>query len=685
MVVFNPNRAWRSFPATIEKATIAIKPVGVYSEVGLYLTISDRGSNFSQGEQLEIVLDFDLPEGSMIHDSWLWVGNDIIRAKILDKWTAGRIYEDIVDRRQDPSILYKLGPNRFQLRVYPLFAGDSRKLKITYLVPNFWTSEKVLSTMPSHILNLSNAPIEDAKLLVWESQDFLFPEMRNIDFQTRENNVLGNHFIADISSPVYEDLGDLNYDAPLTDGVYLNRLIDGDDQFYQLAVSPNFLFDETETNKRILVLFDFDSQNSTIDEASIILNVKNKLKQTLSKSDQFNLMKSGLRSEPVLDNWINGTHDNIDKAFEDLGGLNSYSNLPSLLTSTVEYLEDHALPNTNVLLVSNTDEFARLDAANDFLDDFGDLSEELEVPFHTFYFQNRNFNRVWLNNNYYHIGQYVYSNLSTQTGGEFVSEVYTSNISTKLDEVITTLNEPAEFFDFHTTLENGFCHSRYTNIDEAARVYPNQAIVQVGKFEGDFPFKINMNASLYGNIASEEIVVNEMDVWQGDSLVREAWYGNRLAELEANSQTAEQITQIINESLRERVLSVYTALLCLEPNQGGEPCPDCFDEDGNISSVGEEEIPSDSILVEVAPNPFVEQVTINVTKPEVVKTSEVTCQIFNTVGMPVVTLEGVATADSKVQFQWDGSGARGKAASGMYVAVLKIGDERRSVKLIYQP
>ena len=47
ITVLDPQQPWRNFPGTIEEAVISVHPKGVYMEVGLYLTFSARGGDFS--------------------------------------------------------------------------------------------------------------------------------------------------------------------------------------------------------------------------------------------------------------------------------------------------------------------------------------------------------------------------------------------------------------------------------------------------------------------------------------------------------------------------------------------------------------------------------------------------------------------------------------------------------------
>jgi hypothetical protein len=61
-------------------------------------------------------------------------------------------------------------------------------------------------------------------------------------------------------------------------------------------------------------------------------------------------------------------------------------------------------------------------------------------------------------------------------------------------------------------------------------------------------------------------------------LAQEAWAGNTIQSLESQAQTNDVINEIVFYSLDERVLSIYSAFLCLEPSRGGEVCYNCMDE-----------------------------------------------------------------------------------------------------------
>lgn len=128
LTVSDPRNSWNLQTGTIEEASLSVKPRGLYLEYGLYLTFSARGTNwYNSSDSLEIVLNFDLPANSMIIDSWLWIGDEISKAMILDKWTASSIYENIVKRRKDPSILTKMSDLQYELRIFPMAGNEKEK------------------------------------------------------------------------------------------------------------------------------------------------------------------------------------------------------------------------------------------------------------------------------------------------------------------------------------------------------------------------------------------------------------------------------------------------------------------------------------------------------------------------------------------------------------------------------
>lgn len=84
------------------------------------------------GSELEGIYIFPIPSGAAINDFSLYVGGEKIDARLLDRESALRIYEDIVRRRKDPALLEYAGREMFKARVYPIPAHGERRVGLAY-------------------------------------------------------------------------------------------------------------------------------------------------------------------------------------------------------------------------------------------------------------------------------------------------------------------------------------------------------------------------------------------------------------------------------------------------------------------------------------------------------------------------------------------------------------------------
>ena len=107
------------------------------------------------------------------------------------------------------------------------------------------------------------------------------------------------------------------------------------------------------------------------------------------------------------------------------------------------------------------------------------------------------------------------------------------------------------------------------------------------------------------------------------------WTGRLIAQLERGVQSNDVVSQIIAESIDQRVLSRYTAFIALEPSQGGEVCSGCEDEtDEDVIAGTEEEQPAlAQTTMEAYPNPFNDRVTVKAIFGEPVEASALTVRI----------------------------------------------------------
>ena len=693
----HPQQTWRSGQGTIEEAIVSIRPQGVYMEYGLYLTFSARGLSFTAADSVEVQFFFDLPPEAIVHDLWLWVDDQIVRALIMDRWTASSIYENIVKRRRDPAILFKNSATSYELRIYPMKGNAKRKIKLTYLMPAQWSATAVSAALPTNLLRTSKNPLGTFYLLFWPHPDWQKPrllEFPGVAFNEKEDTFFGLYHRADIPSAAVVTSLNFSLDSPLRNGVYVSRYPSGNGGIYQLALLPSQAL-QLQAQRKVAILFDYLAGKSTITTNEVLSGVKAMLREQFTPADSFNLIFSNLTIRRAGEKWFAAAPAAIDQAFANAGSnpFASYSNLPALLANGLDFVKKNG-NDGSLLLITNSDQVGDYRVANPLLNDVLNKMNPV-LPIHVADFTNANATYYYNGGRSYYGNEYFYQNLTQRTYGNYANIRATSSFSGVLTAVAQTLNGFIDSFDFYTTLENGFCFGRYNLGTTGSAIYLNRPILQLGKFNGSFPFAVQAAGVYKQQTFSTRKIIAADEAARSDSLAEEIWTGNYIASLEAQPQTNEIIKQILEASLRERVLSRYSAFLALEPSDTVKVCQDCKDESKLVSSIRsrEKEAPDDSLL-QAYPNPFSTvgrsrtagnaATTLTVRLPSNVKRENVSLKIYNLIGQVVRTFDlPVDSGKRTYQFTWDGRNDAGQiAATGTYFLVLKTPANRKSLKLV---
>jgi hypothetical protein len=651
----------------------------LFMEYGLYLTFSSRGSNWTNPQDtVEVTLNFDLPENAIIHDSWLWIGDDIIKAKIMDKWTASTIYENIVKRRRDPSILMKQSATQYELRVFPMAGNQTRKVKITYLMPTTWNKSNVISQIPTAIINTSLNKPANFPIIAWADSIWTNPQIINdpeIKFVAKTDTAFGDYQQAMIPASKYNNTPGIGFNAPLENGIYFSHYQQGDEGIYQLAIFPDQFF-ETEVTKKAAILIDYDASNTNITANELLNIVKNEMLINLSAKDSFNLLFSNLSIKRFSDKWVAASKTNIEAAFNSLTNpLSSYSNLGTLLSNGIDFVKNHG-NNGIIILISDADQYGDFQVSNTLTNDLIKLMNP-KIPIHISDYQSSNFPYYYKDGQTFYGNDYFYASLSRMTLGSCHSVRNNISISEAIYGSLKYLGGSINSFDLHTSLKTGFCHSRYTMTGASDIAYVNDAILQVGKFKGEFPFIVEISGE-YNNEVFNNMLEIPMPIGVGnDTISEEMWTGQYIKKLESGNQSNDIINEIVFSSLNERVLSKYSSFLCLEDTN--YICNDCVDESQMTISVKEVIAGQDSILV--YPNPFTEKITIDLmcSNPEDVKE----LSIVDVTGSLIHQFSTVELQKGKNLITWNGLSARGdRAKPGVYMLVYKTSAYVRTIKIV---
>jgi len=671
--VGDPRTSWHTYKGTIEEATLSITPQGAYWEVGMYLTFSARGTQwYNKPDSLEISFFFDLPAGVIMHDSWLWIGDDIIKARLLDRWTARAIYEGYVKRRTDPSILYKNGPTQYELRIFPMAGNETRKVKLSYLLPAQWSPEKIQAALPVDLLK-SSRYTPKVIVLAWANSFGKNPTVEgNPGAFILQNSKHPDLFQANFGSLPAGDIKIL-YKTPNANPYYVTALGSNNEGFYQVSFLPGSLV-AAQHKKKIALLLDFDLSGGNTTTQELLNTAKNTLLTQLTPSDSFNLIFSNFSIKRASNYWLPADAATIESAFKAFQNpLSNYSNMMYLLANGIDFVKKNGSEG-HLMLITNASQVSSIQAANPLLED---VLKQMPKPFpiHTVnYYKNYQVYQ-YINGTYYYGNAYFLSLLSAQTKGVY-QDVRQNDLQVAVSKAFVNLLPTIEPFDFHTKLANGFCYGRFYPNGDQDVAYIDQPIVQIGKYKGSFPFKIEVSGEFNGHVFNQEISVPESEIIPGDSLLREMWFGAYLRLLESENQQNNIIQEIISTSLKERVLSRYTAFFC--PEDTSLICATCIDET-NLTDV--DGITRQDSLMSAYPNPFNSSVNIRINSI-ITGSHDATLEIM-TIDGRLVKIFDLQTTNDTTTVQWDGTGSDGKnTVAGVYLALLKTGNKTSVMKLV---
>ncbi|MBX3009488.1 MAG: T9SS type A sorting domain-containing protein [Melioribacteraceae bacterium] len=680
LYVNDPQATWRNYRGNIEEAVISVGQRGLYSQVSMYLTFSADPNYYIANSQLEVVMNFNLPAGSLITDLWLWLDDTkISKGALLDTWTASAIYESIVNRRRDPALLRRMWENNYELRVYPMKPNETRKVRVTYLVPNIWTNSSVSVPLPVQILKTSNKKIPKVQVKSWTENEWTSLSAANITgvFNTIKDDFFGNH--RSISFDNYQSVADasLDFNNPMVNGVYLKIFKENDQGFYQLSILPSNSL--STLKKNVLFLIDYDSRKSNVTRTEVVNSLKNFMKNNFGEGDKFNIFYSGLTIGKVNSDWMDGTSQKVEEVFNTFSpnSISTYSNLPTLLKEGYEYLL--AKKVGIVFLISNSDQLGSNTTANQVITDLRKISSILPAT-HILDYNDKDFSYYYFNNRSYTGNEYFYENLSRISGGQFARA--TSSLTASMNSIGGNLSGSVSSFDLYTTLENGFCFSRQTLTGNLQSMAVNTIIKQVGKYIGDFPFLVKTSGIYNSQPFTQSVMFQDEIARVGDNTISQMWAGHYINELEKLSQNNSTVSEIINYSRAFRVLSRYTAFLSVEDDSA--ICHDCYKDGGGQNTDVEEEVIPTEFSLTAYPNPFNPQTTITIKLPNNMVASEMSFKIYNVLGQVIKSFSVDELGNSKViNLNWNGISDSGeRVASGIYLFTVSGKNFTKTLKLM---
>ncbi|MBI5325214.1 MAG: T9SS type A sorting domain-containing protein [Ignavibacteriae bacterium] len=687
LTVHDPQNRWKSSAGSIDSATLTIKPQGAYCEYSYYIYFSANGSGYENYyDTLEIQYQFSLPENSFVTDSWLWVEDTLVQAKLIDRAVAEQIYEGIVKRRRDPSILYKNSQTNYELRAFPLAGNSSRKVKITWLEPTFWSNSSIYLTLPTGMVNISRNPLISLRLLLYTDETWKNPKFGEVPIVNDYfDEFFGSCKAIDINRSDFNKY-QVTYDAPLQNGVYVQCIANNPDEgFYQLVILPKVALDFS-LKKKTLFMIDYEPDKCNLTRAEVLSNLKNVISGTFSQQDSFNVLLTFDDVAPVSVSWVKATPENIDSIFNLIqeDNIAPYTNLPQLFIRGLNYIKNNGKDASIALIGCSSDALGNYESANFVIDNLRKIVD-FPVQINIIDYSN-NRKTFYQNNKNYSGNEYFYTYLTQWTGG-YLHDAYDEgyNLNNTLMTMVSEIEGDIKAFELYTTLQDGFCYGRYYT----GNTYPtnmNQMVAQIGKYYGTPPFEIKATGFHKSISFNKDLNVDVIPEMTSDRTLEKVWIGTYIKTLEMSTKTNDVVREIVDLSMDHRVLSLYTAYLALEPWRmkdtiNNETNPNEEDNDDWKTDVDENNFTINS-GIKVYPNPFTSKVTINLSSLKQGNSIN-SIVVFDIMGNNIKTFASNEFNNQNSEIIWDGKDNAGNnLPNGNYLLVINTNNGTIILKLL---
>ncbi len=319
-------------------------------------TFVDQVFKNNYHRDLEGTYIFPIPEDASISKFSMYVGNEEIKGKILDKDEARRVYEDIVRQRKDPALLEYYNDGMFQARVYPIPANGETRIKLGYseilkLSGGICGYKYTLGTE-----KFSNDPLESVKLSIeLESKKpikSIFSPTHDIRIEKISDHEAKITYVEENTRPnkdfvLYYTVSDEDIGFSLL--TYYDEKEGG---FFLGMVSPKV---EVSTEKKVKknVIFILDTSGSM--KGKKIEQAQGALKfclNSLNQGDRFNIIDFDDRIESFKPELVDVNSANTDEAlrFVEKTEADGGTDINSALLTGLEQIRSDGKPNFLIFL-----------------------------------------------------------------------------------------------------------------------------------------------------------------------------------------------------------------------------------------------------------------------------------------------------------------------------------------------
>lgn len=615
--IIDPQNIWSGIDGSIQDVSFTVNPVGTYAEISIYYTTKmSANTPFVEGRQLEFIHNFDLPEDIVFNDSWLWINDYISKGEIYDYSEGIAIYEDIVDRQQDPSILSKISPTQYHFRIYPMFVDSNRTIKLSYLQPLKIVDGKSTVILPMGLIEDSKETPEDLELTLISDDDWSSTLTESIDWQivsTNNEETTYKYVGTDIGKPTVTLYSKKNEEPYLFD---IHE--EADEKYFQLHFDPEFEIESESQN--VMILYDFNFDNSYLNNKIFPADF-NKL---INSNDKVIMSYLDFVPEVTSTSWSEVNNNDVLDLLNNGHQSSGSNDIATLLPFTLDVLESMG-EDARLLIFSTSRGFDHSSDYTNFKNQILNYIQNMSIGL-TVDVLDMSWQKEYNGSNDRGLVS-LYDNMAQNHEGRSLILTHQVSYPDALSYMTKSTGATTDLYNIIISGEEGFTYDVFNSADRNGYMSLDSPLSVYGKIIGNGPYTISIDAVHEGNLISQDVVLTPNLESPGE-YTSSIWASNYLLHNENNYGLQQEVVDL---SIEERLLCRQTVFLCLEQDtlsissNGG---------DGSTTSTSSN---IETIAVSVSPNPFTNSIKINL-PPSNTGSQEYQIVILNSIGEIIADL-----------------------------------------------
>ena len=528
------------------RSDVDVRVTGRVARVTVEEWFENRGGRVAEG-----VYVYPLPGEAVFSNFSLYQGDRELRGETMDADRAREIYEAIVRQRRDPALIELVGHGLIRARVFPIEAGQSRKITLRYtqVLERAGDAARFRYAGARPAAGTTATPV--GLTLTASSDDYRDPFSPTHTLDIRRQ---GGSLRVRPGGPIQ---GDLSVFLPLAGrGIGITVATHrqgGEDGYFMLTLSPGDA-DAAGTPRDITAVVDVSGSMSGVKLAQTQAALR-QLLGSLGPGDRFRLIAFSNRLMASGDGWSRATGRELQAARRWVDGLEADggTNIAGALEEALRLESpDDRLPIVVFLTdglptVGEQDPEAIADAADD----------------------RRARHRVFAFGVGYDVNTYLLDRLSAAGRGstEYVEpgedvERAVSLLAGKITQPVLTdlvvADAPVDLIELYP--------------GELPDLFAGEELVLFGRYRGSGSGDIRIRGQRAGRTETFGAEVEFAGSTDADDYIPRLWASRKLGELtrqvRLNGADPELVEAIRSTALRYGLLSEYTAYLVQEPNGG---------------------------------------------------------------------------------------------------------------------